>query len=354
MRFSQKTSLMLWGTLFFCTSAAAQDVSVRRVTDRVIVLSMSNLGMHTNITVIESQKGLVIIETEITPYIMSKIKAEAEKYLGRNDWIYVINTHNHLHHAAGNILFRDAQVVGHETMRMDWLENRLSTESGRRGYCDTVGTIDGLSKLRKALAQGGLTPQQERDIRRKIRFMRDVEKEIMNGFEIRNPDITFNDRFTLDIGDVHLRLIYWGNAVQHSSIIIHVVEDNMLVSTGIGSGWLPNFYGKANQNSIQRWIAILDELCDDKFRIDTIIGVHSADFFTTKQNLQYKHEYLSELLDGLKNAKKLGLSLEQTKKELAFDKRFSRFRRIYNKPENLNEKHLENINVIWNLLYAEK
>ena len=60
--------------LLWVPAANAQDVVVRRVTDRVITLSMTNLGMHTNITVIETQKGLVVIETEMTPDIMKTIK----------------------------------------------------------------------------------------------------------------------------------------------------------------------------------------------------------------------------------------------------------------------------------------
>ncbi len=55
-------------------AAQAQEVAIQRVTDHVITLSMSNLGMHTNVTVIETQKGLVVIETEMTPGIMQTIK----------------------------------------------------------------------------------------------------------------------------------------------------------------------------------------------------------------------------------------------------------------------------------------
>ena len=69
------SSLLLCGIAFFWVPAAnAQDVSIRRVTDRVITLSMSNLGMHTNITVIETQKGLVCIETEFVPSVMKAVK----------------------------------------------------------------------------------------------------------------------------------------------------------------------------------------------------------------------------------------------------------------------------------------
>ncbi|MHC4521705.1 MAG: hypothetical protein ACYTAS_24190, partial [Planctomycetota bacterium] len=55
-------SLLLCGIAFLWVSAAnAQDVTIRRVSDRVITLSMSNLSMHTNVTVIETRKGLVCI-----------------------------------------------------------------------------------------------------------------------------------------------------------------------------------------------------------------------------------------------------------------------------------------------------
>jgi len=106
-------SLLLCGIAFLWVPAAnAQDVVIRRVTDHVITLSMTNLGMHTNVTVIETQKGLVVVETEMTPGIMKAIKEAAEKELGRNDWAYVINTHNHLHHAGGNGAFPDTPIIG--------------------------------------------------------------------------------------------------------------------------------------------------------------------------------------------------------------------------------------------------
>ena len=52
--------------------------------------------MHTNVTVIETQKGLVAIETEFVPSVMKTIKEAAEKEFGRNDWAYVINTDAHV------------------------------------------------------------------------------------------------------------------------------------------------------------------------------------------------------------------------------------------------------------------
>jgi glyoxylase-like metal-dependent hydrolase (beta-lactamase superfamily II) len=311
--------LLLWAS-----TAGAQDVAIWWVTDRVITLSMSNLGSHTNVTVIESQKGLVVIETEITPYIMSKIKEAAEKYLKRDDWIYVINTHGHLHHAGGNIVFENAQVIGHETMNLNWLKDRLSTEKGRMQYCDNVGTTQGISRLNQLLTQGTPTTAQKLELQRRIDFMREVEKEIMGGNEIRNPDISFRDRLNLDLGDVHLKLTYWGDAINHSSIFVHVTEDNMLVGMGMGtSPWLPGFYGKVSLDSIRHGISLLDEISNDDFQIDLMIGIHSADLIRTMKHLLPRKEYLQDMLSELTKAKRQGLSLEQVKDEFSFNKRYA-------------------------------
>jgi glyoxylase-like metal-dependent hydrolase (beta-lactamase superfamily II) len=333
--------------------AEAQDVAVRRVTDHVMTLSMANLGMHTNITVIETQKGLVAIETEITPYIMSKIKEAAEKELRRDDWAYVINTHAHLHHAGGNCLFPGAQIVGHETMRLDWLKDRLSTDRGRRSYCHDVGTDAAIRGLRQTLTQGTLTPAQRQELRRRLGFCRAVQEEIMAGFEVVNPTITFRDRYTLDLGDVHLRLTYWGDGINHSSIFVHVVEDRVLVGMGMAGTWMPDFYGKPSLDSIRRAISIWKELCDEDLRIDLMIGVHNPDPATSRQQFQRLHQYVEALLNDLIEAKQKGLSLEQAKDRLSLDARYAYVRQYFTMPADLNERHQGNIATIWALLQEE-
>jgi hypothetical protein len=195
--------LLLCGIALLWTPVAqAQDVAIQRVTDHVITLSMSNLGMHTNVTVIETEKGLVVIETEMTPFVMRIIKEAAEKELGRKDWAYVINTHQHLHHAGGNSAFPDAQIIGHERMSMDGLKHMLSTDRGRRRYCGFVGVDTALRQLRKTLTQAGLTPAQRETLRKRRRFCEELQWEIMTGFEVRNPTITFDDRYELDMGAI--------------------------------------------------------------------------------------------------------------------------------------------------------
>ena len=337
--------LSLW-----ISTACAQDVAMRRVTDHVTTFSMSNLGMHTNVTVIETQKGLVVIETEITPYIMNVIKKAAEKKLRRNDWAFVINTHNHLHHAGGNSAFEGAQFIGHKTMNMNWLKNSLSTDKGRRDYCNTVGVNAAIRGLRRNLSQATLTAPQKKEILRRLNFCYAVKKEIMAGFEIVNPTITFSKQYELDLGDIHLRLTYWGDAICHSSIFVHVVEDNMLIGMGMGEGWMPGFLGKASLDGIHNAISVWKRLSDEDFRIDFIIGIHNPYLINSRKQFQNNYKYMQGLLDDLTKAKQEGISLQQAKDRFSLERQYAHIRSHFSSSQDVNKRHQKNIDTIWALL----
>ncbi|NQV32885.1 MAG: MBL fold metallo-hydrolase, partial [Phycisphaeraceae bacterium] len=302
-------SLLLCGiALLWAPVVNAQDVAIQRVTDHVITLSMSNVGMHTNVTVIETQKGLVVAETEMTPFIMKAIKEAAEKKLGRNDWAYVINTHQHLHHAGGNYAFPDAQIIGHERMSMDRLKSTLSSDRGRRGYCGMIGVDTALRQLQRNLAQPTLTRAQKEVLRKRRSFCNALKQEIMTGFEVRNPTITIDEHYELDMGDMHLRLTDWGAGINHSSIFVHVVEDNLLVGMSMAGKWIPHFVDhEPSLEGIRRVISMWEKLCDEDFPIDVMIGVHKPYLIRSRQRFQQESTYFQTMLDDLTQAQQDGL-----------------------------------------------
>jgi glyoxylase-like metal-dependent hydrolase (beta-lactamase superfamily II) len=351
-------SLLLCGiALLWAPVISAQEVAIQRVTDHVITLSMSNIGMHTNVTVIETRKGLVVVETEMTPGIMKTIKEAAEKELGRKDWAYVINTHQHLHHAGGNCAFPDAQIIGHERMSMDRLKSTLSSDRGRRGYCGMIGVDTALRQLHRNLAEPTLTPAQKEVLRRRRRFCEALKREIMTGFEVRNPTITIDEYYELDMGDIHLRLTDWGAGINHSSIFVHVVEDNLLVGMSMAGKWIPHFVDhEPSLEGIRRVISMWEKLCDEDFPIDVMIGVHKPYLIRSRQRFQQESTYFQTLLDDLTQAQQDGLSLEQAKAEFSLNKRHALFCRLFPLPEpeeRREKKHQESIDTIWELLQQE-
>jgi len=307
--------------------------------------------MHTNVTVIETQKGLVCIETEFVPSVMKTIKEAAEKELGRKDWAYVINTHGHLHHSRGNAVFPDTPIIGPEKKMMDRFKAQLSSKEGRRGYCDFSGVTYGIKALRQNLARAKLTAAQRETLRRRLRFCYEIQKEIMDGFEVRNPTIAYSEGQELDLGDTHLQLFYWGDGVNHSSIFVYVAEDKMLVGMGMGqAGWIPHLIEKVTLEGIRHAISMYEKLSDKNFPIDIMIGVHDPEIHRSRRRFELSRTYFQTLLDNLTQAQQDGLSLQQAKAKFSFEKEPVAMRRYFYQPENVSERHLNNIDTIWELL----
>jgi len=96
--------------------SGSEFVNLERLSDRVVLAYWVGLDRRCNLTAIRSRKGLVIIDTEMSPRIMTPIKERLELVFGRSDWVYVINTHAHDNHPGGNSLFKSAVIVGNENL----------------------------------------------------------------------------------------------------------------------------------------------------------------------------------------------------------------------------------------------
>lgn len=176
----------------------------------------------------------------------------------------------------------------------------------------------------------------------------------MDGFEVRNPTIAFHKGQELDLGDTHLQLFYWGDGINHSSIFVYVLEDKMLVGMGMGQqGWIESPAEEVTLEGIRHAISMFEKLSDKKFPIDFMIKVHSPEIHRSRQRFQYSHTYYQKLLDNLTQAQEDGLSLQQAKAKFPYSKEPAAMRRYFYQPENVSERHLSNIDTIWELLQKE-
>ncbi len=87
--------------------------TVERLGDRVLALRSGETGMD-GILVLSAARGLVVIDTGISPTLTKTYRAKIEEVLGRKDFLYVINTDHHRGHILGNQYFLPAAVIAHE------------------------------------------------------------------------------------------------------------------------------------------------------------------------------------------------------------------------------------------------
>lgn len=327
---------------------STEFVRIEKLSDRVIIGYWLGTG-RTNLVAVKSQKGLAIIDTEMSPRIMAPIKERIEKAFGRNDWAYVINTHAHMHHAGGNCLFKGAVVIGHDKLPddMQWLIQKQIDERRKRKELDNnARTIRNLQALLPRIAGSRL---QTRRIQGEIRFYQLYTQDMEDGFEIVKPTVTFSDKRTLDLVDLRLELVYFGKGHSLSDILIYIPQEGVLVTGAIvyQRGHLPGITERAELKDVHRYIAVLDAFLEEGVRIDYVIASHSPPL--TRRDLKYVRDYYQTMLEGIRSAQQEGLTLEQAKERFAVHKKFPRFFQRQSAQWS-KAKQDRNINVLWNLL----
>ena len=88
-------------------------IKVRKINDRVMVLSIGFLQT----IALSSEKGLVVIDTNRGQSSGREIRQRIVEEFGRNDFIYLINTHYHADHTLGNYLFPNVTILSHALCR---------------------------------------------------------------------------------------------------------------------------------------------------------------------------------------------------------------------------------------------
>jgi len=323
-------------------------VRVERLSDRVVIGYWLGTG-RTNLVAIKGQKGLAIVDTEMSPRIMAPIKARLEKALGRDDWIYVINTHAHMHHAGGNGLFKDAAVVGHANLpdEMNWLIETQTNQDWKGRALD--GKRQTLRNLQTALPRFAGRGLQARRVRGEICFFELNIKDLEEGYDIVKPTMTFVDRHTLDLGDVTLEMVYFGKGHSLSDILIYVPQENVLITGAIvyQRGHLPGITERAELTDVHRYLAVLNGFLGEGVQIDHVIASHGP--VVTRWDLVQVRDYYRVMLDGMQAAQRDGLTLEQAKDRFTVHKMF---RTYYQRQsaEWSRAKQNRNIEVLWRLL----
>jgi glyoxylase-like metal-dependent hydrolase (beta-lactamase superfamily II) len=345
-------SLLVPGLLAAAGDSPTQYVRIERLSPRVVMAYWPGIDRRCNLTAIQSQKGLVIIDTEASPRVMAPIKEKIEQAFGRNDWAYVINTHAHDNHCSGNCLFKGAVIVGHENLPedMQWLIRRQTEPDWKRRELDHYASI--LRNLRAELPRSAGNRTYNRLIRSDITFYSLFAKDLEEGYEVVKPSLMFADRHTLDLGDLKLELVFFGKGHSLSDILIYVPEEELLVTGAIvyQRAQLPEIGEQSELQDVHRFMAVLDSFLTEGIQINRVIPSHSPPLL--KRDLIPVRDYYQKMLTGVRAARQEGLTLSQVMQRFAVRTAFPNFR----EPQagqwdyGMQERNLRNL---WRILNEE-
>ncbi|UCC96399.1 MAG: MBL fold metallo-hydrolase [Phycisphaerales bacterium] len=318
-------SLLMPGLLVAAGNGSAQYVCIERLSERVLLAYWLGTG-RCNLTAIQSQKGLVVIDTEISPRVMMPIKRRIEEVFGRDDWAYVINTHAHIHHTGGNNLFKGATVVGHNNLPqdMEWLIRKQTDPDWERK--DLNRTAQTLRNLRAVLPRVAGNRADAMRIRGEIKFWQLHMQDIREGYEVVKPSLTFADRHTLDLGDLRLELVFFGKGHSISDILIYIPQEKLLVTGAIvyQRARLPEIGEQSTLHDVHRFITVLDSFLGKGVQIDRVVPSHSPPL--RQRDLLPVRQYYQKMLTGVLAARQEGLTLSQVTERFALRTSFPGFR----------------------------
>jgi glyoxylase-like metal-dependent hydrolase (beta-lactamase superfamily II) len=327
----------------------SEFINIERLSARVCLAYWVGTDRRCNLTAIRTEKGLVIIDTEMSPRIMAPIKARIERTFGRNDWAYVINTHAHDSHPGGNSLFKGAVIAGHQNLAddMQWIVRR-QTESDWKQR-ELARAADLMRSLRAWLPQLERNPPLTRLARGEIRFWELHTRDLKEGYEVVPPTLVFPDQHTLDCGDLHLELVFFGKGHSASDILVYVPEERLLVTGAIvyQRAHLPEIGEHTQLEDIHRFLKVLNRFLAPEVNIDHLVPAHSPPL--QKKDLGPVRDYYQKMLAGMRAAQRDGLTLDQAKARLAMANNFPNLRET--PPGSWSHgMHDRNLRNLWRIL----
>jgi glyoxylase-like metal-dependent hydrolase (beta-lactamase superfamily II) len=173
-----------------------------------------------------------------------------------------------------------------------------------------------------------------------------VYDDYKKGFVFTPPNVTFNDRLTVDLDGLTLKLVYFGEAHTNHDIIIHVPEEGLLAMGDLlyHKRWLPHF-AIGEVLDVPRWTKILNALLDNDNHIEYVIPGH-GDIMTRKE-LTLWRDYIVELWEAMTAANEEGLGFEVVKERCSLKSSFGYLRRLGLDPAELEEQHELLVQAFW-------
>lgn len=239
-------------------------IQIQKVNDRTVIVKFG----FDAVTAIRTTDGIVLVDAGISTLLTDKYRKTIDNVFHQNDYVYVINTHGHHDHIAGNSIFSKAKIVGHVNCHYNISERWTNPEKSMINLSKIVEDYE--QQLQQAMPN---TAGWDDIFTQKIRYM-SAFWDVKNHASVKLPDITFSDSMKIEPGHTTIEMIYFGKFHSDSDILIYVPEIRVLFI-----GDLFSKYGRPGMsNSLItdeiRWMQAIEWIKKRTNNIETIIDGH--------------------------------------------------------------------------------
>ncbi|HEX5008085.1 MAG TPA: MBL fold metallo-hydrolase [Hyphomonadaceae bacterium] len=221
-----------------------------------------------NVGFVVGANAILVIDTGMGKPNGDTVVAEAKK-LGASKKLYLVTTHVHPEHDLGAQAFPAAT-----TMIRSNAQVREIAEEGMR----TADMFRGRS---------------------------DTNKRLLEGAEFRKADVTFDNKYDLDLGGVTVQIMSLGPAHTQGDTGVWVNGDRVLYSGDVAMKAMPAF--ASSKSSIGNWMLSLNKL--DEYKPAIVVPSHGP--IGDAMYIAGYRTYLSQVEAHTTVAKRAGKTVEQ-------------------------------------------
>jgi len=327
-------------SLSFSTVPEEIPFRVNRISDRITILIPGSHAAPAPTNVISTDRGLILVDTGLTPALAEATRMKIREELGRTDVRYIVNTHYHFDHTNGNQVYAGAEIIGHERVPAAM----QSFVQGKDGFI--ASRRDRIRSQEQRLSTLDPESDEAREIEETNRFNRLMIDDLLSSYVPTPPTVVFSERMNLKVADLELRLFYFGRAHTDGDILIHIPALGVLY---VGDLFHPDFLSVTANNGpldVPRWLEVLGRVLDDDSEVNTVIGGHGM--VKDRAWILAQFRYMKDLWRAVEAGRGGGADLEAVEARLPLDGKFAYLDPYFElaSKEILN-RHRDNIRAFW-------
>ena len=295
-----------------CAAAHAQPVTAsfpvvhegaykfEKIADGVYYASVTRPGLGSNNVVVVNDTDVLVVDTGTSP-AAARIFVDEVKKLTDKPIRYVVNTHFHYDHTAGNQIFGpEVQIIATDYVhRMLTTADVLHREPYLTSQVATLSTrADGLTK--EIAAEGDAKKQASlREALAEVRHLQDNNAEI----RVTPPTVHYGSKMVLERGGREIDILFLGRGHTGGDTVVWLPKERIVCTGDLMESRLA-YMGDAY---FGEWITTLEEVKKLDFAVD--LPGHGVPF-TNKSLITAYQAYLVDLVAQVTKLKSQGVAAE--------------------------------------------
>ena len=266
-----------------------------------------------NTTLLVGSNAALVVDSGHFPSLTKKLVAEIRR-LTDKPVRYLVMTHWHPDHNAGNGVFLDAfpglAIVSTEYTRGQF-DTKVKQNSTPKGNEETIKFIDDLLAKGVFLDGAPLTDVQLRYLKlMRVEFVR-MQPEVEQARHVR-PNLAFEKSLTVDLGGKLVKIQFLGRGNTAGDAVTYVPGDKLLIAGDLLVYPCPYGIG----SFFTDWIATLRELA--AFDTVAIVPGHGRVMYD-KSYITRLSALLESIMEQTREAVRAGKTLKETRDSLKLD-----------------------------------